>query len=211
MVAPSDSDESRTHSPRGEPSEASGGPKGPPPPMPVSAKGSPPSEAVAGRGAPSGPPPPTPASIMEPPSLGVNPSNGGAVLSATVGEGGVTPPKRGVTPPTIAPNLVPHAKTGTATVAHPGTGEVNITRGVTPPVIEALRITRSHNETFSHGLASPIVLLIVLKTFIEDNRRWRYAIRGEKHAVLATVEDNSLSHGMSGINCYHHSGILTEA
>ena len=127
MVAPSDSDESRTHSPRGEPSEASGGPKGPPPPMPVSAKGSPPSAAVAGRGAPSGPPPPTPASIMEPPSLGVNPSNGGAVLSATVGEGGVTPPKGGVTPPTIAPNLVPHAKTGTATVAHPGTGEVNIT------------------------------------------------------------------------------------
>ena len=103
VVAPSDSDESRTHSPRGEPSEASGGPKGPPTPMPVSAKGSPPSAAVAGRGAPSGPPPPTPASNMEPPSLGVNPSNGGAVLSATVGEGGVTPPKGGVTPPTMAP------------------------------------------------------------------------------------------------------------
>ena len=68
-----------------------------------------------------------------------------------------------------------------------------------------------YRDLFSHGLASPIVLLIVLKTFIEDNRRWRYAIRGEKHAVLAAVEDNSLSHGMSGVNCYHHSGILTEA
>ena len=60
---------------------------------------------------------------MAPPSLGVSPSNGGAVVSAVVGEGGATPPKGGVAPPTIAPNLVPHAK---VTVSHPGTGVVDI-------------------------------------------------------------------------------------
>ena len=57
------------------------------------------------------------------------------MLSAMVGEGGATPPKGGVAPPTTAPNLVPHAKVGTATVTHPGTGEVDITTtaaGVNP-------------------------------------------------------------------------------
>ena len=72
---------------------------------------------------------------MAPPSLGVSPSNGEAVVSAMVGEGGATPLKGGVAPPTIAPNLVPHAKEGTATVSHPGTGVVDITtnRGRSEP------------------------------------------------------------------------------
>ena len=72
---------------------------------------------------------------MAPPSLGVSPSNGEAVVSAMVGEGGATPPKGGVAPPTTAPNLVPHAIVGTATVFHPGTGVVDITTtaaGVNP-------------------------------------------------------------------------------